>query len=271
MLHVFLPLKDLAWAKTRLAGLLSDEQRETLVEAMALDVVDAVLAAGSDTRLSVIAPGCWQGRLPQCPDLNLLREEQLASTGLNGVLREAVAIEQPDRALVLHGDLPGLAAQDIRAAARTLRDHDVVICPDAAGVGTNALGFRFDAMPAFYFGPDSFAAHQRCADAGSGPWTVLDRPGLTLDIDTPADLGALLRRAASGAPVGARTALWATRHGPALLKSLGRPSQTPPSVGSQGQTPALAQTPTLAQSPALAETPAAMRSAADPEPQGVPL
>ncbi len=167
MLHVFLPLKDPVWAKTRLAGLLSDEQREALVEAMALDVMDAVLNVGSGTRLSVIAPGYWQGRLPQRPDLNLLREEQLASTGLNGVLREAVVIERPDRALVLHGDLPGLEAQAVRAAARALQDHEVVICPDAAGVGTNALGFRGDAMPEFRFGPDSFSAHQRCAEAGA--------------------------------------------------------------------------------------------------------
>ncbi|MEO1080662.1 MAG: 2-phospho-L-lactate guanylyltransferase [Pseudomonadota bacterium] len=220
MPRVFVALKNLEVAKSRLSVALSDEQRVALVRAMALDVVDVVLAGKSAWRLTAIAPASWQALLPRSPMLSLLCEEELTGVGLNELLREAMDAGQPDQALVVHGDLPFLDVRDVRAAMQHLQSHDLVLCPDSAGAGTNALGFRESAKPVFRFGRDSFAAHRRAAQARSSRWAALERPGFARDIDTPADLSLLLRDVAAGEKVGARTALWVQRYGRTVQSSL---------------------------------------------------
>ncbi|MEL7043919.1 MAG: 2-phospho-L-lactate guanylyltransferase [Pseudomonadota bacterium] len=220
MLRVFVALKNPELAKSRLSSVLSGEQRVALVKAMALDVVDVVLAGKSAWWLTVIAPARWQALLPRNPMLSLLCEEELTGVELNELLQEAVEAEQTDHALVVHGDLPFIDVRDVRAAMRHLQSHDLVLCPDSAGAGTNALGFREPAKPVFRFGHDSFAAHRRATQAQGSRWAALERPGFARDIDTPADLSLLLRDVASGEKVGARTALWARRYGRTVQSSL---------------------------------------------------
>jgi 2-phospho-L-lactate guanylyltransferase len=64
----------------------------------------------------------------------------------------------------------------------------VAIAPDRAGTGTNGLALRPpDAIP-FHFGAGSRAAHAAAAEAANVPLTVVERPGLAFDLDTPEDL-----------------------------------------------------------------------------------
>ena len=220
MFHVFLALKDPARGKSRLASLLAVEPRAALVTAMACDVVEAVLAAGEDICLWVIGSEHWQRELPGHPRLRLMNEACLGGAGLNALLRAAVDRVDPRFGLVLHGDLPFLTTDDIAAARARLLHHDLVLCSDAARVGTNAIGFRDAGRPAFCFGRDSYATHCRLAEARGRPWSALARPGFARDVDTPADLRGLLVAIAASERVGPNTARWAALHGPALNDSL---------------------------------------------------
>ncbi|MEM6775431.1 MAG: 2-phospho-L-lactate guanylyltransferase [Pseudomonadota bacterium] len=258
MLQVFLALKNPQLAKSRLSVALADEQRIDLVQAMALDVIDVVLAGDGPLRLTVIAPMPWKALLPRSPRLNFLSEETLSGAGLNPLLREAVEAEKPGRAVVLHGDLPFLDAHDVRVLTQRLDSHSLVLCPDSTGKGTNGLGFKEPGEPAFRFGPDSFMAHRRCAEALRCRWTALERPGFARDVDTPGDLLVLLQGVASGENVGARTALWVRRYGGSVRSAL--------------ETQASLRFPCAAQPPAdPSRKPSSPPASADPELQGFTL
>jgi len=60
------------------------------------------------------------------------------------------------------------------------------IAADKTGRGTNALALRPPDVIDFRFGVGSLAAH--IAQADGLPLSVVDRPGLAFDLDTPADL-----------------------------------------------------------------------------------
>ena len=80
--------------------------------------------------------------------------------------------------LVVHADLPRVAADDIEALLDT--DGDIVIGRARDG-GTNALLMRERICCAF--GASSALAHAARARAAGLRTHVLDRPGLALDVD----------------------------------------------------------------------------------------
>jgi 2-phospho-L-lactate guanylyltransferase len=64
----------------------------------------------------------------------------------------------------------------------------VAIVPADAGGGTNALLLYPPDVIAPSFGPDSFAAHLRAAEAAGAAVQVVSDPALGFDLDTPDDL-----------------------------------------------------------------------------------
>jgi len=96
--------------------------------------------------------------------------------------------------LTIAADLPGLAADDIAHLVSARTDAGaIVIAPDVAGSGTNALLMPPLAIP-YRYGPSSFWAHLEAASAGGHAFTVVRRPGLAEDVDWPADLARALAR-----------------------------------------------------------------------------
>lgn len=84
--------------------------------------------------------------------------------------------------MVLHADLPLLTAADLRVATKLLGERGAVIAPSYDG-GTTLLA---GAAPfqRFAYGPGSFVRHFAALPHAG----VVIRPGLALDVDTPADL-----------------------------------------------------------------------------------
>ena len=183
------PLRGGAAGKTRLSAELGPQERSRLVAVLARHVLGALLA-GQVTRVLVVTADPGFAAEVAGHDRRVEVIEQPADRpGLN----EAVAVGQERalaagaaRVLVVHADLPLLAADDVRAVLEPAAP--VVIAPDRLGTGTNALvlagtvsGFRFR------FGPGSREAHDREARRlGVVPGIVL-RPGTATDLDTAAD------------------------------------------------------------------------------------
>jgi 2-phospho-L-lactate/phosphoenolpyruvate guanylyltransferase len=119
-------------------------------------------------------------------------------TGLNaavtlGLARAAAA---GSAALVAPGDIPFLAVSEAREILRTLACFDVALAPAARDGGTNLLALSRPDQLAPAFGPDSAARHLATARARGLSATALRLPGAALDLDIPADLGALPERGA---------------------------------------------------------------------------
>ena len=178
------PAKPPALAKTRLAGVLDARERACLVQAMLDDLLRSL------------------ARVPSLGGVALVtREPRLAGSGVRciadpgGGLNEALAHgcrvltrDGAHRVLLIAGDTPLTTAAEIGLVLDAGSDADVVLVPDAAGRGTNAMLLSPPTALAPAFGPDSFARHARHAGRRGLRTRMLGLAGIGLDIDEPRDL-----------------------------------------------------------------------------------
>jgi 2-phospho-L-lactate/phosphoenolpyruvate guanylyltransferase len=180
-----IPVKGPGGGKSRLSGALDASARERLAEAMLAHVVKVAREARSISRVCLVGPSrCGIGE-----EIELLPDP---AEGLNPAVQSAfaaLASENPDRILIVHGDLPQVTPRDLDLLAAAPADT-VAIAPDRHGTGTNALSLPLPAARnfRFAFGIDSCALHtDETHRLGLKLETILSR-GLEKDIDEPADL-----------------------------------------------------------------------------------
>ena len=183
MLWTLIPAKSFHAAKQRLASILSEDARARLSGALLAHTIrtartalgpQPIIVVAADTAVAdvALAAGADQAFMPK-------------SSGLNPQLAEAAETLPPgDPLLVLHADLPLLTPADVTVMIATA--GPVVIAPDHAGTGTNALLHR-TADRFFAFGPDSYARHQAEANARNIAPVVVRRTGIAHDLDEPVD------------------------------------------------------------------------------------
>jgi 2-phospho-L-lactate guanylyltransferase len=189
-MHVDLlvPVKPLAWAKTRLRGAASDpEQHNRLVLALTRDTLAAATGAAQVRQVVVI---CSDGLVcAAVADDGVQTVPDEPTAGLNPALRygEAVlrAADLTATVGVLQADLPALRAEELdRAIRAALATGGRAFCADRTGTGTTLLLAPPGQLLDPCFGPGSAAAHRATgARELSGSW-----PGLRCDVDTAADL-----------------------------------------------------------------------------------
>jgi 2-phospho-L-lactate guanylyltransferase len=188
------PVKDIAQAKQRLAGVLSQEQRRDLALAM-LDHVLAVLSSVSELS-GVLVVTIDPAAAVLAAKYGAVVSAMGAREGHSGAVAAAVCELTSRRRdlLTLPGDLPLVEATDIRQLLAT--HHDDVrrsgrafcIVPARDRRGSNAvLCSPADAVP-LCFGYDSFLPHLAAARGRGIEPRVMELPRIALDIDTPEDL-----------------------------------------------------------------------------------
>lgn len=192
-----LPVKDLVNAKQRLVPALAADERRDLAAAMLEDVLDA-LDAVDGVAVHLVT------RDPEALALASRRRTPCLTESANRGHTEAVALGQRvaaergfARFLTIPGDVPCVSAAEIRALLAALGDAPgAAFVPSRSGFGTNAVLLAPpDAMP-LKFGEPSFANHLDAARARGLVPTVLELPGIGLDVDAPEDLRLLLARGA---------------------------------------------------------------------------
>jgi 2-phospho-L-lactate guanylyltransferase len=181
-----IPVKRLGAAKSRLRGAVPDAWHEALALAMVRDTVTAVAACPAVADVLVVTddPAAFSAAtalgaraVPDSPGAGLNAAMSYGADIVAGLSR---------RRAVLAGDLPALRPEELGSALALAGSRDFV--PDAEGSGTVLLtagrGVPLDPR----FGVGSAAAH-----AASGARRIVgDWPGLRQDVDTAADLGAVL-------------------------------------------------------------------------------
>jgi 2-phospho-L-lactate guanylyltransferase len=173
MLFAVVPLKSLYLAKGRLSGVLQPAQRASLAFLMSEHVLATLREAG-------VSP------------VRVVNGDH----DLNADVQEAAVVAQMQGAtdlLLIMADLPYLAADDIAALIEAGRTSKVVIA-EAKDGGTNALLLKPPTALRFAFSRErpSAETHAELARAAGIEPVILRRPGLARDIDTPADLDALV-------------------------------------------------------------------------------
>ena len=188
---VVIPVKVLAQAKSRLAGL-ADADRKAVALAMAADTVAAAVACQAVGDVVVVSDDAAIRAEAESLGADVIADRP--SAGLNEALSvgaEYAAASWPGRGLAaLTADLPALSSPELSAALAAASVASQAFVADAAGSGTTL----YTAMPgaAFTprFGPRSRMRHRR---AGAVEIDLPGIPGLRCDVDTLADLHSAAR------------------------------------------------------------------------------
>ncbi len=197
-IHVVLPMRTVSGGKARLGEALDAEEREELVLGMLLHTLGVLAAWPVWRRIHLVSPDPALDAATRSVGIELSVHRQRGE-GLNDGIRLGVSAAREEDAaslLVLPGDLPQLSVSALEELL-TAADAGVVaagggplvaVAPSDAGGGTNALLLRPPDVIAPAFGPGSFEAHLRAAEAAGAAVQVVSDPVLGFDLDTPDDL-----------------------------------------------------------------------------------
>ena len=190
---IVIPVKNLASAKQRLASALEQEERTALATAMLKDVFEAVASWARRPQVTVVTGDAEARSLARQCGFELL-DDPLEAGESEAVARATQALEAQgaQNLLVIPGDIPLIAATDLEAIYAAAPLAGTVLVPARDGRGTNAALRKPASLFPLRFGNDSFVPHRAAATATGLPLVVLTLPGIALDVDTPADLAALV-------------------------------------------------------------------------------
>lgn len=192
MRAVLIAAKQLAFAKTRLAGALPvSAERIALAEAMFRDVLGAAMSARLADRVAVVTSdplllslGSEAGALP-------IDEEY--PRGLNVAVRMAsaqLAREGAETVCTVLSDVPLVTGEDIDAvfAAMPQDERSVVLVPSRDFSGTNLIARRPPEIISTQFGNLSLVRHLDDCRQRAIPCEIVRLQRPALDLDVPADL-----------------------------------------------------------------------------------
>lgn len=188
-LQVLAPMKPLASAMTRLAGVASGPRRQALVLAMLNRLLKAASGAAGANACCVVG---GDDVVRQSVATLGVRWAQDEGGGLNGALSAAMGHAFADGAgavLILPADLPMITADEVCAVIAASDGLTQVAGVEAKrDGGTNALLIpaRYAIQPAY--GLDSFARHRGLVDAVGATLRTVDAPGIAFDLDTAEEL-----------------------------------------------------------------------------------
>ncbi len=174
-----IPVKSFSSGNLRLASAIGDSRRTALGQALAGHVATTVADANLTPLIVTADPEvvAWAiaGGFHTIPE---------PGTGLNAAATSGVEwiAKTHNRWIIIHADLPLLRLGDLTAVTDATGD---VIAPSSDG-GTSVLSATRPI--AFKYGPASFHRHLPQLDSP----TVIARPGMLHDLDSPADLDSAL-------------------------------------------------------------------------------
>ena len=165
------PLKLGTMAKSRLSGALTAGERNSLALLMAGHVLRTLAETAQITTVVLVSP-------EPCdfPATEWIRDE---GRGLNAELAAARNHFAGRSVLMIHGDLPTLAVQDVAALIVAAENAGHALAPDAALQGTNAIAIATSQNFTPVFGIASFARHRTLLPNAA----IVQRDGLANDLD----------------------------------------------------------------------------------------
>lgn len=197
MTHIIVPIKDLSQAKQRLAGVLSNGQREGLVLAMLEDLLITLSTLPSCT-VWVLASNPKVFKIAQRYGVQIINEHQ--SQGYNQAVALGFNHFPSEPVAVIPGDVPLASATEILQLIKPTHNREelVRLAPDWEKRGTNGLFLSRGNLMEPSFGSHSYSCYLGTAKDKDISVEKVFGTGLALDIDTPADLEQLVRQTQEG-------------------------------------------------------------------------
>ncbi len=183
------PLKTVSQAKTRLAGTLTERERQALYQRLASRVLQSLASCPAVTRLVAVTRCPVMAELAIALGATICHESTdrgTAAACAHG-LRQLPASAQ--RALLIAADLPFCDEQAISQLLE--RPEPLVLVPDHHRCGTNALLCSPPRLIEPAFGPNSLNLHLQQAEHLNLECYTMHPSKLSFDLDTPQDLANL--------------------------------------------------------------------------------
>lgn len=185
-----IPVKPLRLAKSRLASVLSPEERQMFAEAMLRHVLSVVRSVPQVSGTLVISRD--NHALALARDYGAKTVQESGAPELNAALMRATSIIASWRSsavLVLPADLPLITSDDVvNMISMGEQDNSVVLATDRDKDGTNALFVRPPRLIEYAYGEGSFTRHATLARDAGAMVHVYESPRLLQDIDLPEDI-----------------------------------------------------------------------------------
>lgn len=185
-----MPVKPLVRAKSRLAEVLTPEQREKLALQMMVHNIELLNSIPSIAGILVISRDTKVLSVARDYGVNTVQES--GQPELNQALLRATELLRSwavDAILILPTDIPLLSVEDIEEIVHLGRyPGTVVIAPDHERNGTNALFVNPPGAIRYSYGEGSFDRHVSYAELAGVTCHVYESERVALDVDTPADL-----------------------------------------------------------------------------------
>lgn len=191
------PVKELEGAKQRLAGFLTPAERHRLAFTMLEDVLAALASATGLAGVALVTVAPHATAIARHHNWRVVTEG--ARTGHTGAVnagRTILAAEGIAGILTLPGDIPattGAEIDTVLAAHRASSPPAFTIVPAHDDQGSNTVIVSPPLAVNLRFGNNSYFPHLHAARAAGIEPTVINQPGIAMDIDHPADLAAFLR------------------------------------------------------------------------------
>jgi 2-phospho-L-lactate guanylyltransferase len=189
-LWAIVPVKPLRRGKSRLANVLTQDERTDLNRRLLVHTLDTLTAIPELDQVLVISRDT--AALSLARDYGARTVQENGAPKLNLALARATIVAQQYATrgvLIVPADLPLITPEDVYAMlARAKNPPVVVVAPDRHRQGTNALLVCPAGIIEYEFGPGSFERHCERALRAGAQLEICELPSLALDMDLPEDL-----------------------------------------------------------------------------------
>ena len=185
------PIKTFARAKQRLANVLNEDERRSLMLAMARDVLTCLSQSETITGILIVSRAREADVLAETFDTERFAESPNVS--LAGALTQAaqylISHFSARGVFIVPADVPAITTDEVDNLVRS--HNQVTVLPDSENVGTNGLICSPPLSVPYIFDGKSFKPHVDAAFAAGITPKIVPASCFALDVDTPKDLMAL--------------------------------------------------------------------------------
>ena len=189
-LWAIVPVKPLRRGKSRLAKVLSFNERTDLNRHLLQNTLDTLKGIPEIEQMLVVSRD--SEALALARELGARTVQENRNSDLNIALARATVVAKSYATrgvLILPVDLPLITPEDIQVMLdRVSEPPVVVVAPDRAYDGTNALLVCPAGLIEYQYGEGSFERHCELAKEVGAKLEICELPSLALDLDNPEDL-----------------------------------------------------------------------------------
>jgi 2-phospho-L-lactate/phosphoenolpyruvate guanylyltransferase len=184
---LLIPVRSLRFGKSRLTPPLSESERVALNEYFLSRTLRIAKDAEID-RVAVVSDGMDTLHLASTLGAHTIHQAE-------GDLNDAISLGienlrdiSSSGTLIIPVDLAWMNGSDLRQLIYDFDEKTILVCPDQARDGTNALFVPARSIFQFCFGPKSFFKHQQAARLRGYSVVTHFNDRIARDVDVPSDL-----------------------------------------------------------------------------------